>query len=443
VHPETRYTHHDGAQIAYQVFGAGPIDLVYMSGFASQLDLRWDDPHAERFLTRLASFSRVITFDRRGAGLSDPLPSGHTPGWEEWTHDLTTVLDEVGSERSALFALYDAGPVAMLFAASHPERTTALILGNTGARISNTDDYDCAVSRDQLALSIDALEQTWGTEALAETAAPVACRDPELRRWFARFMRASASPRAIAAQMRAIADSDFRPALRLIRVPTLVLHRSEFMTPPIAGGRYLAEHIAGARFVEVPGKDSSFWWDGADLVLDEVQEFLTGRRSPQGADRVLRTVLFTDVVGSTERLAQLGDKRWKSLLDRHDQLVEHHAARHLGRVVERAGDGVLATFEVPGAAIRCAVDLRRDLAALGLDVRAGMHAGEVELRGERIGGIAVHIAARVAALAGAGDVLVSRTVADLVAGSNLRLTDRGTHPLKGVPGEWQVFAAET
>lgn len=440
--PETRYAEHDGALIAYQVVGEGPIDLVYMSGGTSQVDMRWEHPRVAHFLERLASFSRLITFDRRGAGLSDPISLGETADWEGWARDLTTVLDEVGSKRAVLFAVLDAGPIALLYAAGHPDRVSGLVLGNTAPRLLWAEDFPSGLSPEAADAFVEVVRASWGRDS-AFSLSPVATADPATADWFVRFCRASGSPNVIAAQLKAMMPADFRPALRLIQAPTLVLHRSVFPPIPAGSGRYLAEHIPGARFVEVPGTDSSFFFDGADFVLDAVQEFVTGARPAEPDDRVLRTMLLLDIVGSTSKLADVGDRRWKAVLDRLDEVLARELGRHQGRTVHFTGDGVLAMFDTPGRAIRCALAVGHAMRAHDVELRAGVHTGEVELRGELIGGIAVHIAARVAALAEPGEVLVSRTVADLVAGSGLRLGDRGTHTLRGVPGAWQLFAAAT
>lgn len=436
---ETKYAKGSEGLIAYQVIGEGPRDLVYLTGGASHVDARWESPYSARFCERLASFSRVILFDRRGVGASDPVHLDALPTWEEWTDDLRVVMDAAGSERAAVFGVLDAGGTALLFAASHPDRTTALILGNATARWLAADDYSQGVDAQFAKQTMDFFEETWGTENGAALSLPSLAADAQERARMAKYMRASASPRMAAAQLRAIAETDLREALPLIRVPTMVFHRREFAVIPVEQGRYIAERIPDAKFVELGGIEGSLVYVDADFVLDQVEEFVTGARRQPDADRVLATVLITDLVESTRRLATFGDRTWRDLLNRHDELARSHIESHGGKLRELTGDGVLATFDAPGRAIRCALALGEALNGLGLPMRAGLHAGEVELRGDGIGGIAVHTTARVSALAGANEILVSRTVADLVAGSGITLVDRGVHELKGVPGEWQLF----
>jgi class 3 adenylate cyclase len=438
--PETQYAPGDGGLIAYQVFGEGPRDLVSLAGSTGHIDARWDSPAFSRYYERLSSFSRVILFDRRGTGASDPLPTNAVPTWEEWADDFRVVMDAAGSDRAAILAYLDAGPMATLFAASHPDRTTALILGNTTARALFADDYPQGLPRDVVEAHLTLIEAGWGTEEFAELVSPSLAEDPRGRAWFARYMRASASPRIAAAQLRPMLELDLRDVLSSIRVPTLVLHRRDFVLIPVAQGRFLAEHIPGARFVELEGADSSLTFGDAERALDIIEEFLTGVRRYASFDRMLATVLFTDLVDSTSRAAELGDRRWRELLDHHDAVARAEIEGNHGRLWKTMGDGILATFDAPGRAIRCAVAIADALRHMGLTMRAGLHAGEVELRGDDIGGIAVNTAARVAALAFGGEALVSRTVADLVAGSDIRFADRGTHSLRGIPGEWQIFA---
>lgn len=438
--PETRYAKSDAGLIAYQVIGDGPFDLVYMNGSTSHVDVRWEALPFARFLERLASFSRLILFDRRGAGASDPIPIDAIPTWEEWVDDLNVVLDAAKSERAAIFAILDAGPMAMLFAATHPGRTKALVLGNTVARVRFSEDYPIGLSAELVEGTLKMFEDGWGTEDFAAAISPTLCRDPLMRAWFAKYQRASASPRVIAAQARSFMDLDVRWVLESIRVPTLVLHRSAVQPLPIEHGRYLAEHITGARFVELSGSDTSLVAEDSERVLDSIEEFLTGVRRASPVDRVLATVLFTDIDDSTRRASDMGDRDWRMLLDRHDEISRAEIERFRGRPLKSTGDGFMATFDSPGRAIRCALAMGEQMRAIGLSIRSGLHSGEVELRGNDVGGIAVHIAARVLALAGASDVLVSRTVSDLVAGSGFSFEDRGGHSFKGVPGEWQVFA---
>lgn len=440
--PQTRYTSLGEADIAYQVLGEGPLDLVYANGLTEHIDMQWDHPLMARFLERLASFSRLIMFDRRGAGASDPVPLDALPTWEEWTEDLRAVLDAVGSERAAIYAELDAGPVGMIFAATHPERTSALILGNTAARYAKAEDYPDGATPEAVEGIVELFRTTWGTEQLIAAVFPSMAGDPAFLRWRAKFTRASATPRTAAAQYRYIFGMDVRSVLATIAVPTLVLHRSNFSLVPIQHGRYLADHIPGARFVEVAGGDAWFFTEGAEEVLDEVAEFLTGVRPPAAPDRMLATVLFSDIVGSTERASRLGDRSWRALLDAHYAILRAELDRFAGREIATTGDGFFATFAGPARAISCACAMRDAIRTLGIDIRVGLHTGEVETVGEDLAGIAVHIGARVAAAAQPSEVLVSRTVADLVAGSGIPFRDRGAHLLKGVPGSWQLYAVD-
>lgn len=438
--PETKYARVGGDRIAYQVLGAGPPDLVMTTGNYSHVDMVWEDPGIARFLRTLASFSRLIVFDRRGTGASDPRPLASLPPWESYAQDLTAVLDEVGSEQAALLAQLDAGPMALFFAGTRPERTRALILANAAAKFQATDDYPIGVRPEVAEALLAQFDQLWGTEAMAAMFAPSRAGDQRFCRWFARYQRAVASPRAVQAFLRASLEMDARPILPLIQAPTLVLHRRDYQFIPIANGRYLVEHIPDARLVELAGTEQSLFWETPDLVLDHIERFLTGMRRGVQPTRMLATVLFTDIVSSTERAGELGDRRWRELLNVHDELTSRVVEEFGGRLVKTTGDGVLATFDGPGWAIQCAVALREELAGIGVQIRAGLHTGEVELRGDDVGGLAVHIAARVMAAAGPGEILVSRTVRDLAAGSDVTLEDRGMHLLKGLDGDWQLLA---
>jgi class 3 adenylate cyclase len=441
VPPETRYARLQGDRIAYQVLGEGPPDLVLAPGSFGHLDIAWEDPGITLFFRTLASFCRLIVFDRRGAGISDPLPPESLPPWEAYAHELAAVLDEVGAERAALLAEVDAGPTAILFAATRPERTSALILAHTTAKFVATGDYPIGLPAAVAEAFVAQIDQLWGTEALAATVAPSRAGDPRFRRWFAKVNRAGASPRAAQAFLRALLEVDVRPALPLIQAPTLVLHRPDAQLIPIEHGRYLAEHIPRATLVELPGADGSLVWEAPELTLDHIEAFLTGVRRTAASTRILATVLFTDIVGSTERVSRLGDRRWGELLNVHDEVARRVVQEFGGQLVKTTGDGILATFDGPGRAIRCAVALRDELGGIGVQVRAGLHTGEVEVREGDVGGLAVHIAARVMAAAGPRDILTSRTVRDLVVGSGIALHDHGTQPLKGVEGTWQLFSA--
>jgi class 3 adenylate cyclase len=441
VQPETRYARLGGDRIAYQVLGEGPPDLVLARRSYGHIDIAWEDPGITRFLRGLASFCRLILFDRRGTGPSDPLPLDPLPPWESYAEELATVLDEVGCERAAIMAELDAGPTALLWAGTRPERTSALVLVHTSARFVAGGDYPIGLAAEAVEEMVAQFDQLWGSDAMAAMLVPSRADDARFLRWFAKWQRASVSPKVAQAFLRAMAEVDVRPVLPLVQAPTLILHRRGFGLVPIEHGRYLAEHIAGARLVELPGSDVDLSWETPELALDDIQEFLTGLRRTVEPSRVLATVLFTDIVGSTERAARLGDRRWRELLEVHDELAGRLVDRFHGQLVKTTGDGILATFDGPGRAIRFAAALGDELAGIGLQIRAGVHTGEIELRDGDVGGIAVHITARVMAAAGPGEILTSRTVHDLVVGSDIAMDDVGTRPLKGIEGTWQLFAA--
>jgi class 3 adenylate cyclase len=392
------------------------------------------------FLRSLASFSRVILFNRRGTGPSDPPPPDPLPPWESYAEELAVVLNEVGAPRVALLAEFDAGPMALFFAGTRPERTSALILSHATAKWVASDDYPIGIPVDVAEARVAQLDELWGSEAIAAVVAPSRAGEERFRRWYAKLQRTSASPRAAQAFLRVMLEVDLRPILPVVQAPTLVLHRRDVQFVPVEHGRYLAEHLSGARLVELPGADVALVWEGQGLVVDLIEEFLTGIRRTAEPNRVLATVLFTDIVGSTERASHLGDRRWHELLNVHDELARRLVDEFGGRLVKTTGDGILATFDGPGRAIRCAGALSDELAGIGVQLRAGLHTGEVELRDGDIGGIAVHIAARVMAAASPGEILASRTVRDLVVGSGIALHERGAQPLKGVEGIWQLFA---
>jgi len=441
VPPETKYARLGGDRIAYQVLGEGPPDLILARRSYGHIDVAWEDPGITLFLRTLASFCRVILFDRRGTGPSDPLPLGPLPPWESYAEELEAVLDEVGCDRAAIMAEMDAGPTALLFAATKPERTSALVLVHTSARFVAGSDYPVGTAPDDIEPIVAQFDRLWGSEELAAMLAPSRAGDPRFLRWFAKWQRASASPKVAQMFLRAMAEIDVRSVLPLVQAPALILHRREFGLVPLAHGRYLADHIRGARLVELPGSDVDLSWETPELALDSIQEFLTGVRGGAEPGRVLATVLFTDIVGSTERAARLGDRRWRGLLEVHDELAGRLVEQFGGQLVKMTGDGILATFDGPGRAIRCAAALADELAGIGLQIRAGLHTGEIELRDGDIGGIAVHITARVMAAAEPGQILTSRTVHDLVVGSDIAMDNLGTRPLKGVDGTWQLFAA--
>jgi pimeloyl-ACP methyl ester carboxylesterase len=438
--PETRYARSGDVNIAYQVVGrpdAG-LDLVFVSGWVSHVEYMWEVPQIAHFLGRLAGFSRLIFFDKRGTGLSDR--AVEMPTLEQRMDDVRAVMDATGSERAAVFGVSEGGPMCALFAATYPERTSALVMYGAYAKRIWSPDYPWAPTLEKRQTFFDAIAQGWGGVVDLATLAPAEADDPGFQRSWATYLRMGASPGAALALARMNTGIDIRDVLPAIRVPTLILHRTGDLDMNIEEGRYLADHIPGARFVELAGDDHLWWAGDIDAMLDQVEEFLTG--VPRGAelDRVLATVLFVDIVGSTEQLTRVGDRRWRELLDAYYALARRELTRFRGHEVDTAGDGLLAIFDGPARAIRCASAISTGAQRLGLQVRAGLHTGECEVMGDRVGGIAVHTGARVMAAAGAGEVLVSSTVKDLVAGSGIEFEDRGVHALKGVPGEWRLFA---
>ena len=448
--PETRYALSGSVAIAYQVVGSGPTDLVLVPGMVSHVEQHWEHPAFARFLDRLASFCRLIVFDKRGTGMSERLlGAGGAPTLEERMDDVRAVLDAAGSERAVLLGASEGGPMSVLFAATYPERTRALVLCGAYARQHAAPDYPWgspAPSEADFERRALELPQQWASgkwvEGVLRRYHPDGADDAQFRRWFTTVMRYGGSPGAVLALARMNAGLDVRHVLPAVRVPTLVVHRTGDRVAPVEGGRYLAARIPGARLAELAGTSHFAFVGDADAVLAEVEEFLTGARPAAAPDRVLATVLFVDVVGSTERAVGLGDRRWADLLGAFYALVRRELGRFRGREVDTAGDGLLATFDGPARAVRCACAVTAAVGGLGLQVRAGLHTGEVEVVGDAVRGIAVHIGARVAALAQAGEVLVSSTVRDLVAGSGIRFADRGPHALKGVEEPWRLLAVE-
>jgi class 3 adenylate cyclase len=438
VQPETTYAWLGRDRIAYQVLGQGPPDLVMTGASLGHLDIVWEDPGLALFLRSLASFSRLILFNRRGTGASDPLPPDPLPPWESYGEELAAVLDAVGSQRTAILAELDAA--AIFFAGTRPERTSAVILVHTSAKGVASPDYPIGVPPEAAEALLAQFDQLWGTEAMAAMLVPSRAEDARFRRWFAKAQRTSLNPRAAQPYLRAMIDVDVRSILPLVQAPTLLLHRRDVQSFSVEEGRYLAEHIPEARLVELPGADATLAWETPELALDLIQQFLTGVHRPIEPNRVLATVLFSDIVASTERAGRLGDRRWRELLNVHDELARRLVEEFGGRLVKTTGDGLLATFDGPGRGIRCAAALRDELGGIGVQLRVGLHTGEVELRDGDVGGIAVHIAARVMAAAGPGEILTSRTVRDLIVGSDIVLDDRGTQRLRGVEGTWQLFA---
>jgi pimeloyl-ACP methyl ester carboxylesterase len=436
--PETRYAKSGEVNIAYQVVGGGPRDLILVPGWVSNLEVFWEEPAVARFLHRLASFSRLILFDKRGTGLSDRL--GELPNLETRMDDVRAVMDAIGSERAALCGVSEGGVMCALFAATYPTRTSALIMIGSYACLRPTPDYPWGRPLQAQEQFLDTIQRDWGGPVGLDLRAPSVAHDERVRHWWARFLRMSASPAAAVALARMNYEIDIRHVLPAIRVPTLILHSAGDRTLDVQASRYMAQQIPGAKYVELPGVDHLPWAADADAVLDEIEEFLTGVRHGPEPDRILATVLFSDIVGSTDRAAALGDRRWRDLLESYYGVVRRELGRFRGLEVDTAGDGVLATFDGPARAIRCGRSIIEAVRSVGIDVRAGLHTGECELMGGKVGGIAVHTCARVAALARAGEVLVSHTVKDLVAGSGIQFESRGTHTLKGVPGEWPLFA---
>jgi class 3 adenylate cyclase/pimeloyl-ACP methyl ester carboxylesterase len=442
VAPETRYAKKGDAHIAYQVVGEGQeLDLVLVSTWFSHVEARWDLPGYVHYLGRLSSFSRLISFDKYGIGLSDPIPSKTLPPLEDWMDDVRAVMDAVGLEQAAIMGAGEGSPMAELFAATYPERTSALVLVNATARVSAAPGYEIGAPPDVQERLISLVEETWGRGDLMAAINPSLADDAVAAEAWGRFFRLSASPATAAAVIRMLFELDVRDVLPTIRVPTLVVHRQDNPIVTIDQGRYVATQIEEASFVAVPGADYGLALGDIDVVIDEVEEFLTGSRPGHATDRVLATVLFTDIVDSTRRAVELGDARWRELLERHDELARTVVVRFGGSIFDFAGDGLLASFDGPARAVHCAFALRGGLRTLGLEMRAGLHTGEVERRSESIAGVGVHIGARVLALAGAGEVLVSRTVRDLVTGSGLRFAERGNYTLKGVPDQWEILEA--
>jgi pimeloyl-ACP methyl ester carboxylesterase len=434
----TRYANSDGLNIAYQVHGDGPLDLVLVPGFVFHVELIWEEPMFARFLRRLTSFSRLIVFDKRGQGLSDR--PERPPTLEESMDDLSAVMEAAGCERAAILGISEGGPMSTLFAASYPDRVSSLVLYGTWARMMKAPGYAQGINEELLEVLREMFRQEWGGPVGADLWAPSAAADPEFKRWWARLLRQGTSPKGALALIDLYREIDVRAILSSIGVPTLVLHRADDVVVLERQGRYLAEHIPGARFVALDGADHLGWIGDQDALLDEVEEFLVGSRRASEPERALATVLFTDIVGSTETAAKLGDRRWRELIERHDAIVRRQLAVHRGREVKTMGDGFLATFDGPARAIRCAGAIREGLTGLDVRVRSGIHTGEVELIGDDVAGMAVNIGARIGALADPGEVRVSSTVKELVVGSGLDFAERGVHTLKGAPGEWRLFA---
>ena len=436
---ETRYAKSGDVHVAYQVTGSGPFDLIWIPGFVSHVEADWNNPSKVRIIERLGSFCRLIRFDKRGTGLSDRVA---IPSLEQRMDDVRAVMDEVGSKQAALMGISEGGPMALLFAATYPERTLALAIYGSYARRLWAPDHPYGRTAADWSGFCQRLEREWGGPVATDVFSPSILNDERAKSGYGNYLRQAASPGAAVAIMRMNGEIDVRHVLPVIRVPTLIVHRTGDRLTYIEQARYLAEKIPGARLVELPGDDHNAWVGDTDAIFGEIEEFLTGVREAASPDRVLATVLFTDIVGATERAAALGDRGWRELLSRHHGLVRRELAKYRGREIDTAGDGFLAAFDGPARAVRCAHAVAGSIRGqLNMEVRAGLHTGECEVMEDKLAGLAVHIGARVAALAKPGEVLVSNTVKDLVAGSGLRFEDRGDHALKGIPGHWHLFSA--
>jgi class 3 adenylate cyclase len=438
--PETRYARSGDVHIAYQAFGQGELDLVLVGGFTSHLEMMWELEQPASFLSGLASFARVINFDRRGTGMSDPV--SEAPTLEQRMDDVRAVMDAAGSERAALLGFSEGASMSILFAATYPDRVQALVISGGLARSTAAPDYPWALpAEDLIASGTELIAPHWGEGEMIEVGAPSVADDPTARAWWGRLERSSASPGMLFSLVQMFLDIDVRAIVPSVHVPALVIHRTHDRLVNVRHGRWLAEHLPNAKLAELPGDDHAPWFGDSERVLGEIEEFLTGSRQAADRDRVLATVLFTDIVDSTKTAAELGDRRWREVLRAHDEMIRRELERFGGRPVKSMGDGFLATFDGPARGIRCAQALAGAAEPLGIRIRAGLHTGECELLEDGdIGGIAVHIASRVSALAGPDEVLVSRTVRDLVAGSGIEFSERGQHELKGVPDVWDILA---
>jgi class 3 adenylate cyclase len=425
--------------VAYQVFGSGPIDLMYFWGLGTHVELNWETPVDATFLRRLGSMGQVVAFDRRGTGASDGVARSGMPTWEDWAEDIEAVLDAIGWERTALIAESESGPIALLFAVTRPERVSALVLSNTTARCLAAPDYPAGVDPEFAERGVRLMGKFWGTTDLVRVISPSLASDEASLRSIARCQRASATPRTAQAQLRYALGVDVRDALSLVQVPTLVVHNDGNQFFPLDQGRYLADHIRGAQMVVLPSADTHGSSTVTDRYLNVISEFLTGHKPAPAPNRVLATVLITDIVQSTEAVAAMGDNRWRHVLEAHDHVVREELDRFGGREVNTTGDGFVMAFDGPANGVRCGEAIIDALKGRGILIRAGLHTGECERRDDDLAGLAVHIAARVSALAGPGQLLVTSTVGDLVLGSGIEFSDAGRHDLKGVPGSWQLY----
>jgi pimeloyl-ACP methyl ester carboxylesterase len=440
--PQTRFAQSGDVNIAYQVVGEGPIDLVFVMGWVSNIDEFWTEPSFANFLLRLARFSRLIVFDKRGTGLSDRVDEKNLPTLEQRMDDVRAVMDACGSTRAALLGISEGGPLCALFAATYPQRTAALMTFGSYVKSKASPDYPWGRTDEEYAAFFDDIRKNWGEGPVGLAARiPSKIHDEAFKQWWTRYLVRSATPKAVLALGAMNSQIDVRPALPVISAPTLIMHRTGDRALRVEGSRYMAQHMRNARLIEYPGDDHLPWTSDVEPVLNDIEEFLTGTKHVEEPDRVLATVMFADIVASTERAAAVGDRAWRSQLQDFYGVVRGQLERHRGREIDTAGDGYFATFDGPARGVRCAQAITRDVRRLGLDVRAGLHTGEVEVLGEKVSGIAVHIGARIAARAAPGEVIVSNTVKDLVAGSGLRFEDRGVHALKGVPGDWRLYLA--
>jgi pimeloyl-ACP methyl ester carboxylesterase/DNA-binding winged helix-turn-helix (wHTH) protein/class 3 adenylate cyclase len=440
--PETRYATSGDVNIAYQVVGSGALDVVFVMGWVSHLEYFWEEPSFARFLTRLASFSRLILFDKRGTGLSDRVPNNELPTLEQRMDDVRAVMEAVGSDRAALIGVSEGGPMCSLFAATYPEKTSALVMIGTYAKRIWDEDYPWGPSSEERQKFYDLMQREWGGPVGLDERAPSVADDPHFREWWATYLRMGASPGAALALTKMNAEIDVRHVLPSIRVPTLVIHREGDLCLKVEEGRFVASSIPGSKYVELPGVDHLPFVGDQDAILDEVEEFLTGVRHAPEYDRVLATVLFTRIVDSSLQAEQLGERRWRDLIERHHAYIRRDLELFKGREIEMVGDGLLATFDGPARAIRCACAITDSASRLGIKIKAGLHTGECDVMEDKVGGIAVEIGAQVAMNAAVGEILVSHTVKDLVAGSGLSFEDRGAQTLMDVPGEWHLFAVE-
>lgn len=436
--PETRYARSGDVSIAYQVMGSGSLDLVYVMGWVSNIEFYWQEPSVNHFFQRLSSFSRLLVFDKRGTGLSDKVVN--LPTLEQRMDDVRAVMDAAGSEKAALFGVSEGGPMSALFAATYPERTRALIMYGSYPKRQWSIDYPWAPTPEQRQVFYDTISEGWGGVVDLDTLAPSVMDDERFKKWWAAYLRHSASPADALALAKMNTEIDIRHILPAIHVPTLILHRSGDLDISVEGSRYMAKQIPKAKYIELPGNDHLLWAGDTEKILNEIEIFLTGELHSAEPDRILTTCLFTDIVDSTQAAQSLGDERWRNLLQSHNEVVRNQLLRYRGREIKTTGDGFLATFDGPARAVRCACAIRDAVRHLGIEIRAGLHTGECEVIDDDISGISVHIAARIMAKARPGEVFSSGTVKDLVAGSGIKFEKQGLFSLKGIPDEWEIYS---